>query len=171
MKPVIRIAVVCLVALSSLLVAGRAEAHTTFCEGIGTLTTGSGLSYPPGPLANTTVTMHLSTGACVGGGSLSLVGTLTGWCAHWTGSGTMSDGVHTVGVSYVLNGGKMTVTAGVTIVSTTTVLGTTVTVRSGGGYGEFEVTPVPVVTGTTVTNSCSNGTARNFLVSGWMSLI
>ncbi len=108
------------------------------------------------------------TGAGVGLTNLTMSGTVTGWCDHWAGDGTASDGVHTVAVSVVKNGTTMTVTAGPTVAATVTPWGTTISVRALQGSGKFNLVPVPVVSGSTVTNSCMNGTARNFHAHGSM---
>lgn len=170
MKRILRL--LCVSALTvgaTVATAPSASAHTTVCEGTGTMTVTTGLSLMTGPQRTAGFTFSISptggVGGCAGGSTLTVGGTLTGWCDHWTATGTLSDGVHSMPVSFFSYGYTMYVMAGDIVWTGESGLGTTITVRYGRGFGAFQVVPIPVP-GVPPANVCSNGTATTFQVSG-----
>lgn len=132
-----------------------------------------GLSLTTGPHATTSFSLVINSingSSCVGATTMSASGTLTGWCDHWTGEGTINDGVHTEPISLFSYNYVMYVTAGNTTIYTgTTPHGTTLNYRVGGGFGWFHAVPVPEFFGTpTLGNTCNSGTASQLRVSGSM---
>ena len=142
-------------ALVAVIPASPASASTEVCVGQGTATTGA-LYYPGFPPVTTTpntvgyaFTLD-GVGFCLPSlGTLSAAGTLTGWCGHSTGTGTV-DGHHNY--SHVSAGSFLVV------------------LPTGSVPGGTAVGLVNAVPDATAGQSCITGATR-FIVTGAVVLV
>jgi hypothetical protein len=116
-----------------------ASAHTDACVGAaGRATLSAGLGLPPSSVtANFNITFN--TGACAAKATLSASGTVTGACGQSRGFGTTTNGHNFLWTS-----------AGTLLVLT----------------GEVSGVVTAASDPTVANNSCANGTAKEFVVSG-----
>lgn len=137
-----------------LIVPNSAHAATTACAGTGLATLSTGIGYPTNvsatvPPFGTPNVGFTFTFDCAGGGTVTGSGTLD-WAACGQSLGTGS--IAGVGNFDIATAGSMLVISGATH-------GNTIT---GGG----NATPVPDISTVPPGNSCSNKTAREFLLVG-----
>lgn len=121
--------------------ASPAQAHTTVCAGNGTATLSTGFSIPT-TWRTANFSFSLNTGACADGSSLSATGTVNGACGESSGYGITNSG-HVF--TFVSTGGTLYVTGQVT--------------------GQVTVIEDP-----NDANSCLNGNAIRFLITGSATL-